>query len=92
MNDHNHEELDSIFTRPTLDHYLCNKYWSFITNDLSTEEIADMEIAKGQLQSYEKLYSFMEYGTELCGMLTTLESRIAGSNPSVPTTIYRKVI
>ena len=32
----------------------------------------------------------MEYGADLNGVLTTLESRIASSNPSVPTTIYRK--
>lgn len=81
-----------MYTRPTLDHYLCNKYWNFITKDLSTEEIADMEIAKGQLQSYEKLYSFMEYGSYLCTLLITLETRIGSSNPSIPKTIYTKVI
>ena len=32
----------------------------------------------------------MEYGADLNGIFTTLETRIAGNNPSVPTTIYRK--
>jgi len=47
--DHNFEEMDGVFTRPTLDLYLCNKYWNFITNDLSKEEVADLEQAKTTL-------------------------------------------
>ena len=91
FNDHNHEELDSAFTRPTLDLYLCNKYWNFITSDdLSREEIADLEDAKNKLQHYEKIYSIMEYGADLNGILTTLETRIACNNPSLPQTIYRQ--
>jgi hypothetical protein len=90
FNEHNHEELDGLFTRPTLDLYLCNKYWNFITaDDLSKEEIADLEDAKHRLQHYEKIYSIMEYGADLNGTLTTLETRIAGNNPSMPQTIYR---
>ena len=90
LSEHNHEELDSVFTRPTLDAYLSNRYWNFITVGLSTEEVADLEIARGQLQHYEKLYSLMEYGSDLNSLLTTLETRIAGSNPSLPQTIYRR--
>lgn len=47
--DHNYEEQDGLYTRPTLDLYYLNKYWNFITTDLSTEEIADLEVAKKNL-------------------------------------------
>ena len=90
--EHNHEELDSLYTRPTLDLYLCTKYWGFITSgdDLSKEEVHDLEAAKNQLVHYEKLYSLMEYGSDLNHMLTALETRIASNNPSLPQTIYRR--
>ena len=68
-----------------------NKYWNFITTDLSREEIADLEIAKKNLEAYEKLYSLMEYGSDINETLTTMASRVASNNPSVPLTIYRKV-
>lgn len=44
--DHNHEELDGQYTRPTLDLYTCTKYWKFLTSDLSKEEVADLEKAR----------------------------------------------
>jgi hypothetical protein len=84
LSDSNHEENDGIYTRPTLDLYLCNKYWNFITNDLSAEEVADLEKARAQLAHYEKLYAIMEYGSDLNGILTCIETRIACNNPSVP--------
>ncbi len=49
FNDHNYEEQDGVFTRPTLDLYLVNKYWSFLTNGAAKEEIADLENARTQL-------------------------------------------
>lgn len=81
--------MDGIYTRPTLDLYLCNKYWNFITSDLSKEEVADLEKAKSQLQNYDKIYSIMEYGNDFNQLLTCLETRIASNNPSIPMTIYR---
>lgn len=89
--DHNHEEADGVFTRPTLDLYYVNKYWNFLTNGLSQEEIADLEKAKRQLEHYEKLFTLMEYGSDLNEILTTIETRISSNNPSVPMTIYRQV-
>jgi len=90
--DYNHEEMDSTFTRPTLDHYLCNKYWGFITGgDLSQEEVADLENAKSELAKYEKLYALMEYGSDLNGILTAIDCRIASNNPSILFTLYRQV-
>jgi hypothetical protein len=39
MYDHNNEEIDGLYTRPTLDYYLADKYWNFLTKDLSKEEV-----------------------------------------------------
>ena len=80
-----------MYTRPTLDLYLLNKYWNFLTNapDMSKEEIADLEKARTTLQKYEKLYSLMEYGADLNGTLTCLDTRVSSMNPSVFLTIYR---
>ena len=91
FHDHNMEEQKGLFTRPTLDLYIMNRYWNFITKGLSTEEIADLENAKKSLENYEKLYTIFEYGSELAMFMTTLETRIAQNNPSVPMTIYRQV-
>lgn len=90
--DHNHEEQDGAFTRPTLDLYVVNNYWKFLTKDLSAEEIADLEVAKKNLENYERIYTIFEYGWRLAGLMTTLETRIANNNPTIPLTIYRKVI
>lgn len=49
FHDHNYEENDGIFTRPTLDLYFLNKYWNFLSKDLSSEEVADLEKARGVL-------------------------------------------
>jgi len=67
------------------------KYWRFLTSDLSQEEIADMEQAKKNLEKYEQIYTIFEYGSDLNSIMTTLETRVAQNNPSVPMTIYRKV-
>jgi hypothetical protein len=89
--DHNQEELNAHYTRPTIDLYLLNKYWRFLTKDLGETEVADLEKAKETLSHYEKIYSIFEYGNDLTQIMTTLETRIASDNPSIPTTIYRKV-
>jgi hypothetical protein len=90
--DHNNEEQDGVMTRPTLDLYLLNKYWNFLTSgpDTSKEEIADLEKARSILQHYEKVYSMMEYGADLNGILTCLDTRVSQNNPSVFMTIYRQ--
>lgn len=47
--DHNQEELSGHYTRPTIDLYLVNKYWRFLTKDLGETEVADLEKAKETL-------------------------------------------
>jgi hypothetical protein len=91
FNDHNIEECQGLFTRPTLDLYFLNNYWGFVTKNLSAEEVSDLERAKQVLTEYEKLYTVFEYCSDMQGLMTTLETRIAQNNPSVPFTIYRKV-
>jgi hypothetical protein len=46
MYDHNTEEIDGLYTRPTLDLYIAEKYWNFVSKDLSKEELVDLEKAK----------------------------------------------
>lgn len=89
--DHNYEELSGLYTRPTLDLYIANKYWSYLTKDLGELEIADLQKARDTLQHYERIYSLFEYGNDLTATMTCLETRIASNNPSVPMTIYRRV-
>jgi hypothetical protein len=89
--DHNLDEHKGLFTRPTLDAYLVNKYWNYLTKDLGELEVQDLQRARDTLQHYERLYSLFEYGNDLTASMTCIETRIASNNPSVPTTIYRKV-
>jgi hypothetical protein len=71
---------------------LLNKFWNFLTKDLSAEEIADLEKARGSLERYEKIYSIYEYVADFTLTMNILEIRQAGNNPSIPMTIYKKVI
>ena len=49
-----------------------------------------MEKARSTLQHYEKLYTIMEYGSDLNGLLTCLDTRVSSMNPSIFLTIYRQ--
>jgi len=73
--DYNYEENDGLFTRPTLDLYVLNKYWNFLTKDLSPEELADLEKARSVLEKYEKIYSIYEYVADFSQTMTVLEIR-----------------
>ena len=90
MMDHNIEEIDHFYTRPTLDLYICDRYWNFLTKGMSNEEIEDFKKVKSQLEHYNKIYSLMEYGNTISATMTILETRIATNNPSIPMTIYRQ--
>ncbi|MCP3667854.1 MAG: hypothetical protein GY696_36095 [Gammaproteobacteria bacterium] len=87
--EHNNIQFLGEYTRPTLDLYLCNKYWNFITKNLSAEEIADLQKAKDQLVNYEKVYTMLEYGNDIAHGCVNLMFRQATINPTVPMTIYR---
>lgn len=87
--EYNHEDLNGQLTRPALDYHLCTKYWGYLTKGLSTEELADLEAARDQLQNYEKLYSLIEYSSKLHEGMTCLEKRIQSNNPTIPMNMYR---
>ena len=69
--DYNHQDLEGIFTRPALDQYMINAYWNFITKGLSKEEVADLQLAKDDLEHYERIYKIMDYSNQLTLCLTT---------------------
>jgi hypothetical protein len=70
------DEQNSIYTRPTLDFYICNKYWSYLTKGMSSDEIQDFQKAKEQLENYNKIYTLVEYSSELNDVITVLERKI----------------
>lgn len=65
------------------------KAWSKNTSGLSTEEIADLEKARHDLENYEKIYNIFEYATDLNRAMNIIETRICANNPSVPMNMYR---
>ena len=46
MEEHNIEDQDGFLIRPTLDLYICNRYWNYLTKDLERDQVADFENAK----------------------------------------------
>ena len=82
--------MQGAYTKPALDYYTLNKNWSSITSGLSEEEISDLQEAKDTLQNYEKIYSIVEYCSEMHEGMITLERKIQTHNPTMPQNIWRK--
>jgi hypothetical protein len=82
--DHNLEEADSMYTRPTLDAYIVGKYWNFLTKGLSQEEIADLQETKKNLDHYTRIYELMEYGQKISLTMLILETRLDTNDVSLP--------
>lgn len=53
MVDRNHEELDGIYTRSTLDLYVLEKFWGFLSKGMADAQIKDLEGARDQLRHYD---------------------------------------
>ena len=53
------------YTRPTLDLFVLKRRWGFLTKGMSEEEVADLEKTKDILENYEKIYSIVEYCSDL---------------------------
>lgn len=87
--EYNHDDLDGMYTRPTLDLQFCNRYWGYLTKGMSAEELADFEKARETLTHYDKIYSLVEYASDLHEGMTCLEKRIMTQNPTIPMNIYR---
>lgn len=90
MQEHNIEELDRAYTRPTLDLYICEKYWNFLTEKMNEDQKNDLKKAKETLEHYEKIYTLMDYTNNMNAICTLLETRIGSNNPSIPQTLYRQ--
>jgi hypothetical protein len=87
--EYNHEDLDGMYTRPSLDYHFCNKYWNYLTKGMSEEEMQDFNQARDTLQNYDKIYGIVEYISALHEGMTCLEKRMMTQNPTIPMNIYR---
>lgn len=47
--EYNDEDLDSMYTKPTLDLHFANRYWGYLTKGMSQEELTDFTKAKETL-------------------------------------------
>ena len=88
MNNYNEDNLQK-FTRPTLDYYICKNYWSFLTKGMSAEEVTDFEHTRHTLQHYNRIFSIVEYTSDLHLNMIALQLRVMTLNPSMPQNIYR---
>ena len=53
------------YKRPTLDLFVLKRRWAFLTQGMSEEEVADLHHTKEILENYEKIYSIVEYCSDL---------------------------
>jgi len=65
------------------------KNWDNMTKGLSSEELSDLESARSEMKKYEQIYNIFEYGTQLNEFITSLETRIASNNVTIPMSSYR---
>lgn len=54
---------------------LAKRYWSYLTKGMTERELADFETARDQLEHYNKIYTLIEYISELHEHITALERR-----------------
>ena len=66
------------------------KNWGWLTTGMTEPEIVDFEKAKETLEHYEKIYSIVEYASDLNEGMTVLERKIMTNNPTIPMNMYRK--
>jgi hypothetical protein len=83
------DETHGSFLKPLIESRTFIKSWSSNTAGLSSEEIADLEQARADLTTYEKIYNIFEYATDLNRAMNIIETRICANNPSVPMNMYR---
>ena len=54
------------------------------------EELADFSEARETLENYEKIYTIVEYVSQIHEGMTALEKKIQTNNPTMPQNMYRK--
>tara|TARA_B110000285_G_C15042733_1_gene572658 strand:- start:815 stop:1078 length:264 start_codon:yes stop_codon:yes gene_type:complete len=69
---------------------IAHKYWGTLTAGMSEEAITDLQNSVNQLEHYDKIYSLIEYTSQLHETMTGLEIRMMSNNPSIPMNIYRQ--
>ena len=80
----------SVYTKPCLDLWYVNKYWTFLTKNMQPAEVADFEVARSQLEHYEKIYTVVEYASDLNNHMTILQRRMNTNNPTIPQNLWRQ--
>ena len=88
MREHNIES-NGEYMKPLLMLKQSASKWGSLTAGLSAEELADMEGARANLEHYEKTYQIFEYCAELNRTMNVLQTRMAGSNPTLAMNMYR---
>ena len=88
--EYNQDDNNSALTKPCLDLQYAQKNWAKLTSGMSEEELADFTEAKDTLENYEKIYSIVEYVSEIHEGITTLEKKIQTNNPTMPQNMYRR--
>jgi hypothetical protein len=82
-------DFHEAFTKPLLVRDEFVKNWDKNIENLSAEEVADLETARDNIAHYEKVYNIFEYCSEINDVMYALESRISSNNPSHPLNVYR---
>ena len=88
--EYNHEENDCAYTKPCLDLHTAQKNWASLTAGLSEEEIADLSESRATLENYEKIYSIVEYCSQMHENITCLQRKMMSNNVTIPQNMYRK--
>ena len=89
LNEYNGEYGKCKYTKPTLDLFWAQKNWAWLTSEMTPEQLADFEQARDELVQYEKIYSIVEYASDLNEGMTVLERKIMSNNVTIPMNFYR---
>jgi len=84
MYEYNHEDNLCQYTKPCLDLHYAQKNWAKLTAGMSEEELSDFTEARDTLENYEKIYTIVEYVSEMHEGMTNLERKIQTNNPTMP--------
>ena len=70
--EYNNEYAKAAYTKPTLDLHYVKKNWGWLTANMSQPELVDFEKVRDQLDHYEKIFSIVEYASDLNEGMTVL--------------------
>ena len=67
-------EQNDIYLEPVTELASFTSKWDKYTSGLSAEEVEDLEKARAILENYQKIYSIMEYASDLNELMYIIES------------------